>query len=52
MLLEKILEEDSTCSVADDYSRRDMISPNGNDKRYLLGNGHTTHHIGNNMVNI
>lgn len=37
MLLEKILEEDS---IYGDERGRDNISPLGNDKRYLLGNGH------------
>lgn len=38
MLLEKILEEDS---IYGDERVRDNMSPISNDKRYLLGNGHT-----------
>lgn len=39
MLLEKILEEDS--SYGDEYTRTQALSPIGNDKKYLLGNGHS-----------
>lgn len=38
MLLEKILEEDS---IYGDERIRDNMSPISNDKKYLLGNGHT-----------
>lgn len=40
MLLEKILEEES---IYGDEKGRDNLSPssNGNDKKLLLGNGHT-----------
>lgn len=43
ILLEKILEEDSSYGDADYYSRNVGQSPPGadNDKRLLLGNGHT-----------
>lgn len=47
MLLEKILEEDSTCSFGDDYSRREhSLSPNSNDKKYLLEP--SSHHMSHN----
>ncbi|XP_053695827.1 uncharacterized protein LOC128743298 [Sabethes cyaneus] len=43
ILLEKILEEDSSYGDPDYYSRNNGQSPPGvdNDKRLLLGNGHT-----------
>lgn len=43
ILLEKILEEDSSYGDPDYYSRNAGQSPPGadNDKRLLLGNGHT-----------
>ncbi|CAD7086536.1 unnamed protein product [Hermetia illucens] len=44
MLLEKIMEEDS--SYTDERNCGEIQSPVGNDKRYLLGNGHT---IGGNI---
>lgn len=37
MLLEKILEEES---IYGDDRARDNLSPQANDKRLLLGNGH------------
>lgn len=39
MLLEKILEEESC--YGDERNQRDYLSPNENDKKHLLGNGHT-----------
>lgn len=40
-LLEQILEEDS--SMCDD--RNQIVSPTSNDKKCLLGNGHTMHSV-------
>lgn len=40
-LLEQILEEDS--SICDD--RTQIVSPTSNDKKCLLGNGHTMHSV-------
>lgn len=40
MLLEKILEEES---IYGDDRARDNLSPQANDKRLLLGNGHGVH---------
>lgn len=42
ILLEKILEEDS---IYGDDRARETCSPQANDKRHLLGNGHTAVHI-------
>lgn len=42
MLLEKILEEDS---IYNEERARENLSPHANDKRHLLGNGHTDVHI-------
>lgn len=40
MLLEKILEEES--NYGDErHHQREFLSPNENDKKHLLGNGHT-----------
>lgn len=43
ILLEKILEEDSSYGDPDYYTRNIGQSPPGvdNDKKFLLGNGHT-----------